>query len=218
MASFVLANGSMSSNQSGDCPARSAFVKPKAKPQSLPRQRDIRRAFIEADLVDFMVAVPGRLFHSTQIPECVWLLTKDKSGKFAPAHCGLGGERGRRKLGTLIDRVHRELTKADLEKITSTYHASLSNSENSKLKNENSGVDYADVPGFRFSATKEQIASHGDVLTPCRYVGAEEIEDDGDPFEEEMTPLVAELHGQFAESTKLKAAIRVKIKHLSFNA
>ena len=74
MAGFVLANGSMSSNQSGDCPARSAMKTPKAKPQSLPRQRDIRRALIEADLVDCMVALPGQLFYSTQIPVCLWFL------------------------------------------------------------------------------------------------------------------------------------------------
>ena len=102
MAGFVLANGSMSSNQFGDCPARSAMKTPKAKPQSLPRQRDIRRALIEADLVDTalrasaflqtggtlqvlsaaknnMVALPGQLFSSTQIPVCLWFLAKNKS-------------------------------------------------------------------------------------------------------------------------------------------
>ena len=76
---FVLANASMSSNQSGDCPARSAMKTPKAKPQSLPRQRDIRRALIEADLVDCMVALPGQLFYSTQIPVCLWFLAKNKA-------------------------------------------------------------------------------------------------------------------------------------------
>ena len=79
MAGFVLANGSMSSNQSGDCPARSAMKTPKAKPQSLPRQRDICRAFIEADLVDCMIALPGQLFYSTQIPVCLWFLAKNKA-------------------------------------------------------------------------------------------------------------------------------------------
>jgi type I restriction enzyme M protein len=100
----------------------------------------------------------------------------------------------------LIDRVHRVLTAADLEKITSTYHAwrGESSPENLKLKTENSGVAYADVPGFCFSATTEQIASHGHVLSPGRYVGAEEVEDDGDPFEEKMPRLVADLHAQFS--------------------
>ena len=122
MAGFVLANGSMSSNQSGDCPARSASLKPKAKPQSLPRQRDIRRALIEADLVDCMVALPGQLFYITQIPVCLWFLAKNKA---ADAKRGFRDRRKQtlfidaRKLGTLIDRVHRELTDADLEKINS---------------------------------------------------------------------------------------------------
>jgi type I restriction enzyme M protein len=79
MAGFVLANGSMSSNQSSDCPAQSASLQPKAKPQSLPRQRDIRRALIEADLVDCMVALPDQLFYSTQIPECLWFNGKNNS-------------------------------------------------------------------------------------------------------------------------------------------
>jgi hypothetical protein len=86
MVGFALANGSMSSNQFGDCPARSASSKPKAKPQSLPRQRDIRRALIEADLMDCMVALPGQLFYSTQIPVCLWFLTKNKN---ADAQVGL---------------------------------------------------------------------------------------------------------------------------------
>ena len=97
MAGFVLANGSMSSNQSGDCPARSAMKTPKAKPQSLPRQRDIRRALIEADLVDCMVALPGQLFYSTQIPVCLWFLAKNKN---ADAKRGF---RDRRKQTLFID-------------------------------------------------------------------------------------------------------------------
>ena len=209
MAGFVLANGSMSSNQSGE--------------------GDIRRALIEADLVDCMVALPGQLFYSTQIPVCLWFLRRDKTKLPSPAGRGAGGEGKQvcdrrkqtlfidaRKLGTLIDRVHRELTDADLEKITSTYHAWRSSPENLKLKTENSGVAYADVPGFCFSATTEQIASHGHVLTPGRYVGAEEVEDDGDPFEEKMPRLVAELHAQFAESAKLEQAIQANLRGLGY--
>jgi len=199
MAGFVLANGSMSSNQSGE--------------------GEIRKAIIEADLVDCMVALPGQLFYSTQIPVCLWFLAKNKA---ADAKRGFRDRRKQtlfidaRKLGTLIDRVHRELTDADLEKITSTYHAWRSSLENLKLKTENSGVAYADVPGFCFSATTEQIASHGHVLTPGRYVGAEEVEDDGDPFEEKMPRLVAELHAQFAESAKLEQAIKANLKGLGY--
>ena len=109
MAGFVLANGSMSSKRSGE--------------------GDIRRALIEADLVDGMVALPGQLFYSTQIPVCLWFLAKDKSHKSNKSHATHRDRRKQtlfidaRKMGTLIDRVHRELTDTDLDKITSTYHA-----------------------------------------------------------------------------------------------
>ncbi|MEO6996359.1 MAG: N-6 DNA methylase [Lacunisphaera sp.] len=342
MAGFVLANGSMSSNQSGE--------------------GEIRQKLIEADLVDCMVALPGQLFYSTQIPVCLWFICRDKSGgkpspgagrrplpsgegkyrggydfsglvqiarelraKSTPAgklfwelvrdrrfldlkfrrehqigdyiadfYCdekklvveldgdvhetaerkpkdakrdaylrslglivvrirnesllndteavlaeiasalnpprpvGEGRGEGKqrrdrrgqtlfidaRKLGTLIDRVHRELTDTDLQKIVSTYHAWRGE------KNVAAGADpagpYADIPGFCKSATTAEIAAHGHVLTPGRYVGAEEVEDDGEPFEEKMPRLVAELNGQFTESTKLEAAIRANLKSLGF--
>lgn len=190
MAGFVLANGSMSSNQSGE--------------------GDIRRALIEADLVDCMVALPGQLFYSTQIPVCLWFLAKNKA---ADAKRGFRDRRKQtlfidaRKLGTLIDRVHRELTDADLEKITSTYHA---------WRGDKGAGKYQDVAGFCKSATTAEIAAHGHVLTPGRYVGAEEVEDDGDPFEEKMPRLVAELHAQFAESAKLEQAIKANLRGLGY--
>ena len=195
MAGFVLANGSMSSNQSGE--------------------GDIRRALIEADLVDCMVALPGQLFYSTQIPVCLWFLAKNKS---ADAKRGFRDRRKQtlfidaRKLGTLIDRVHREFTDADLSKITSTYHAwrGDSSTDHRSLITDHSA--YADIPGFCKSATTDEIAAHGHVLTPGRYVGAEEVEDDGDPFEEKMPRLVAELHAQFAESAKLEQAIKKNLR------
>jgi type I restriction enzyme M protein len=193
MAGFVLANGSMSSNQSGE--------------------GDIRKALIEADLVDCMVALPGQLFYSTQIPVCLWFLAKNKN---ADAKRGFRDRRKQtlfidaRKLGTLIDRVHRELTDADLGKITTTYHAWRSSPENLKLKTENS-MAYQDVAGFCKSATTAEIAAHGHVLTPGRYVGAEEVEDDGDPFEEKMPRLISELEAQFKESAKLEAQIRANL-------
>jgi type I restriction enzyme M protein len=216
MAGFVLANGSMSSNQSGE--------------------GEIRKALIEADLVDCMVALPGQLFYSTQIPVCLWFISRDKSGG-KPSTRPLGhpsptgrrdGDEGRlrdrrgetlfidaRKMGTLTDRVHRELTDADLEKITGTYYAWRGDS---KINNPKSSiVNYSDVAGFCKSATTAEIAAHGHVLTPGRYVGAEEVEDDGDPFEEKMPRLVAELHAQFAESAKLEAAIRMNLQGLGFS-
>jgi type I restriction enzyme M protein len=190
MAGFVLANGSMSSNQSGE--------------------GDIRRALIEADLVDCMVALPGQLFYSTPIPVCLWFLAKNKGAD------SKRGFRDRRKqilfisakeMGTLIDRVHRELSDEDLLRIISTYHA---------WRGEKAGGKYEDVPGFCKSATTAEIAAHGHVLTPGRYVGAEEVEGDGEPFEEKMPRLVAKLHVQFAEAVKLEQAIKANLKGLGY--
>jgi type I restriction enzyme M protein len=201
-AGFVLANGSMSSNQSGE--------------------GDIRRALIEADLVDCMVALPGQLFYSTQIPVCLWFLAKNKR---ADGKRGLRDRRQQslfidaRKLGTLIDRVHRELTDPDLQKITTTYHHWRNARRSpSPLAGEGrgEGATYADIAGFCKSATSAEIAAHGHVLTPGRYVGAEEVEDDGDPFEEKMPRLIAELHAQFAESAKLEEAIKANLRELGY--
>ena len=223
IAGFVSANGAMSSNQSGE--------------------GDIRRALIEADLVDCMVALPGQLFYSTQIPVCLWFIARDKSGgqpSPRPSPSGRGrsaaeGERrlrdrrkqtlfiDTRKMGTLIDRVHRELTDTDLAKIVSTYHAWRSHphptSGHPLPVGEGRGggnPGYANVAGFCKSATTAKIAAHGHVLTPGRYVGAEAVADDGDPFEEKMPRLVAELNAQFAESAKLETAIRANLNSLGF--
>ena len=218
MAGFVLANGSMSSNQSGE--------------------GEIRKALVEADLVDCMVALPGQLFYSTQIPVCLWFLAKNKKELPAPAKAGEGkggGTRDRRKqtlfidarkMGTLIDRVHRELTDADLQKIVTTYHTWRgdhlipSPATRGKVPKADGGAlaEYADIPGFCKSATTAEIAAHGHVLTPGRYVGAEEVEDDGEPFEEKMPRLVAELHAQFAESARLEKAIKANLGGLGYGA
>ena len=190
MAGFVLANGSMSSNQSGE--------------------GEIRRALIEADLVDCMVALPGQLFYSTQIPVCLWFLAKSKA---ADSQRGFRDRRGHtlfidaRKLGSLIDRVHRELLEGELEKISGTYH---------RWRGVNGADDYENVPGFCKSATTAEIATHGHVLTPGRYVGAEEVDNDGEPFEEKMPQLVAELDDQFAESARLEQAIRANLMGLGY--
>src|SRR5512145_206993 len=167
LAGFVLANGSMSSNQSGD--------------------GEIRKAIIEADLVDCMVALPGQLFYSTPIPVCLWFLARSKkNGRFRDRR----GETlfiDARKLGTMADRVHRELLDADIAKIAGTYHA---------WRGDRNAGEYADVPGFCKRAGREDIRKHGHVLTPGRYVGAETAEDDGEPFEEKMQRLVSQLHEQ----------------------
>ena len=213
MAGFVLANGSMSSNQSGE--------------------GEIRKALIEADLVDCMVALPGQLFYSTQIPVCLWFLTKSKKARKVkePASDVPDCIRDRRnetlfidarKMGTLIDRVHRELTEEDIERIVSTYHKWKWDTGEHIQECEKRGISceldlpYADIPGFCKSATTAEIAAHGYVLTPGRYVGAEEVEDDGEPFAEKMPRLVAELRSQFAESAKLELAIKANLKGLGY--
>jgi len=187
MAGFVLANGSMSSNQSGE--------------------GDIRKAIVEADLVDCMVALPGQLFYSTQIPVCLWFLTKSKNDGKHRGHARETLFIDARKLGTLVDRVHRELTEEDIKRIVSTYNEWRSNK---------AVVKYEDIAGFCKSAKTEEIAGHGYVLTPGRYVGAEEVEADDEPFEEKMTRLVAELNKQFAESSTLEQTIKKNLKGLGY--
>jgi type I restriction enzyme M protein len=192
IAGFVLANGSMSSNQSGE--------------------GDIRKAIIEADLVDCMVALPGQLFYSTQIPVCLWFLARDKkNGRFRDRRkqtLFLDA----RKLGRLIDRVHRELADEEIQRLADTYHAWRGD----KASRERKRPEYTDIPGFCKSATTAEIKSHGYVLTPGRYVGAEELEEDDEPFEEKMQRLVTTLNEQFAESAKLESAIRTNLKGLGY--
>jgi type I restriction enzyme M protein len=188
LAGFVLANGSMSSNQSGE--------------------GDIRKAIIEADLVDCMVALPGQLFYSTQIPVCLWILARSKkNGRFRD-------RRGQtlfidaRKMGVLVDRVHRELSDDDIQTIAGTYHA-WRGDKGTKTK-------YADIPGFCKSATLEDIRHHGHILTPGRYVGAAEVEDDGEPFEDKMARLTAELRTQTAESARLDKLIWANLEDIGY--
>jgi len=210
IAGFVLANGSMSSNQSGE--------------------GDIRKAIIEADLVDCMIALPGQLFYTTQIPACLWFLARNKSGTPSPLR-GEGRGEGRfrdrrgqtlfidaRRLGVLVDRTHRDLPEDEIARIAKTYHAwRLAPPSPSKGEGKGGGAGkYADVPGFCKSATTEEIKTHGHVLTPGRYVGAEEQEDDGEPFEEKMKRLTARLQEQFAEGTKLEKAILSNLRGLGY--
>jgi type I restriction enzyme M protein len=185
IAGFVLANGSMSSNQSGE--------------------GEIRQKMIEADLVDCMIALPGQLFYTTPIPVCLWFVTRNKAnGKFR--------DRRRqtlfidaRKMGSLVDRIHRDLSDDEIARIARTYHA---------WRGEKSAGKYEDVPGFRMSAKMEEIASHGYVLTPGRYVGAEEVADEDEPFEEKMKRLASKLEEHFAESAELEKAIKQQLRGL----
>jgi type I restriction enzyme M protein len=187
VAGFVLANGSMSSNQSGE--------------------GEIRKNLIEADVVDCMVALPGQLFYSTQIPACLWFVARDrKNGKFRD-------RRGQvlfidaRKLGRMADRTHRELTDEDVARIANTYHA---------WRGEKDTTEYADIAGFCKSALLEEVRKHGHVLTPGRYVGTEASEDDDEPFDDKMKRLTAALREQQAEAEKLDVAIAANLKELGY--
>ena len=151
--------------------------------------------------MDCMVALPGQLFYSTPIPACLWFLARNRKR---------GGEIlfiDARKLGRMVDRTHRELTDEDIARIADTYHA---------WRGGEDAGDYADVPGFCKSATIEEVQKHGHVLTPGRYVGAEAQEDDGEPFEEKMKRLVAQLREQQAEGARLDAAIEANLESLGF--
>ena len=183
-AGVVLANGSMSSTQSGE--------------------GDIRKAMIEGDVVDCMIALPGQLFYSTQIPACLWFLAKDRSNGIG-RDVTLRDRRGEvlfidaRKLGFMVDRTRREFADDDIAKIASAYHA------------WREGKGYEDVPGFCKSATLEEIRSHGHVLTPGRYVGAEAAAADDVPFPERFAGLQEQLDEHFALADELTATIREKL-------
>jgi type I restriction enzyme M protein len=195
-AGFVMANGSLSSGQSGE--------------------GDIRKSIIEADLVDCIVALPGQLFFTTQIPVCLWLLTRNK-GERKPRN-GLPGFRDRRgqtlfidarTMGALISRVQRELREDDevdeIGQIADTYHAW-----------RNQGGQYEDKLGFCKSAKLDEIRKHNCVLTPGRYVGAAEIESDPAAFQDKMCSFSKALEGQFNESAKLQRAISANLKGMGF--
>ena len=187
IAGFVLANGSMSSNQSGE--------------------GEIRKAIIEANLVDCVIALPGQLFYSTGIPACLWFLARNKkNGKFRD-RSGQTLFIDARKLGHLIDRTHRDLTDEEISLIAQTYHA---------WRGEKKIGEYENVPGFCKSVTIEEIASHEYVLTPGRHVGAEEVEDEDEPFEQRMEQLVTKLEDQFAESSRLEGVIRTSLRGLDY--
>ena len=187
LAGFVLANGSMSSNQSGE--------------------GEIRKAIVEADLVDCMVSLPGQLFYSTQIPVCLWFLARNKkNGRFRDRR-GQTLFINARKMGTLVDRVHRDLSDDEVATIAGSYHA---------WRGDKDTGSYADIPGFCKAIELDEIRRHGYVLTPGRYVGAEEIADDGEPFEEKMKRLTATLRAQSGEALKLDAAIAASLEELGY--
>ncbi|MFX4307256.1 N-6 DNA methylase, partial [Exiguobacterium sp. A1_3_1] len=177
-AGFVLANGSMSSNASGE--------------------GEIRKNLIENDLVECIVTLPGQLFYSTQIPVCLWFISKNKmkTGKRERDNKILFIDA--RQLGFMADRTHKEFSKEDINKIAETFHAWRGTNEQ----------EYTDELGFCKEATIEEVREHYHVLTPGRYVGLAEQEDDGELFEEKMERLTSELAEQFSKSKELEEQIR----------
>ena len=205
-AGFVLANGSLSSTQSGE--------------------GDIRRKLIEADLVECIVALPDKLFYSTQIPACLWFLTRNKRNG------GRTDRRGQvlfidaRKMGRMVNRTQRELTDEDIAYIANTYHAWRGDIGATAIGATTGGATtpaqsapapYADIPGFCRSVTIEEIRQHGYILTPGRYVGAEATETEDEPFEETMTRLVLQLRQQHIEARQLDEAIWQNLKELGYD-
>ncbi|MDA7417740.1 class I SAM-dependent DNA methyltransferase [Xenophilus arseniciresistens] len=182
-AGIVLANGSMSSSQNGEA--------------------QIRAAMVEDDVVEVMVALPGQLFFNTQIPACLWFLTKKK----APARKGEVLFIDARKLATMISRVQAELTDPVIDHIANTVAA---------WRGDASAPAYEDVAGFCRSVKLAEIAQHGHVLTPGRYVGAEEVEDDDEAFAEKMQKLTETLGEQMAKGAELDALIRKKLGGLGY--
>ncbi|MFW7524836.1 N-6 DNA methylase [Vibrio ostreicida] len=192
---LLLANGSMSSTTNNE--------------------GTIRQALIENDLIECMVALPGQLFTNTQIPACIWFLTKNKNPRVDKAGRKLRGRKGEvlfidaRNLGFMKDRVLRDFSFDDIKKVADLFHAW-------KTGEEVNGVGYEDQAGFCKSATLEEITKHDFVLTPGRYVGATEELDDGIPFGEKMATLTSKLSEQFAESATLEAEIKKNLAELGY--
>ena len=177
-AGVVLANGSLSSNTSGE--------------------GDIRRKILEDDLVDCIVALPDKLFYTTGIPVCIWLFNRDKKHKGQTLFIDA------RKMGDMVNRRLRELSDEDIKKIANTYIA---------WQNEDG---YEDVQGYCKVASIDEIKEHDYILTPGRYVGIEEVEDDGEPFEEKMDRLTTTLANQFKKSRELEEEIRKQLGGIGY--
>lgn len=188
----VLANGSLSSQQSGE--------------------GEIRRNLIEADLVECIVALPPQMFYTTPVPVCLWFLTRDKTAGQRPTRQGASPRRDRsgellfidaRTFGTMISRRVRELTDDDVTRIAGTYHAWRGETD-----------DYEDVPGFCAAASLDTIRANNHVLTPGRYVGFEETEDDGEPLDEKIQRLTAEIRDGFTQRADLQDKVLTALASL----
>ncbi|MCL1123392.1 type I restriction-modification system subunit M [Shewanella surugensis] len=203
-AGFVLANGSMSSNTSGE--------------------GDIRQRIIENDLVDCMIALPGQLFYTTQIPVCLWFIAKDKRGNNESGMLKRRDRQGEtlfidaREMGSMVNRTLKELTDADIQAITQTYHTWRGEDLATEQQPESAykQQSYEDKAGYCKSATIADIKANDYVLTPGRYVGAAEIADDGIPFEVKMQELSQTLYSQMSQAEALDNAIRKNLEALGY--
>lgn len=195
-AGFVLANGSMSSNTGGE--------------------GAIRQKIIEQDLVDCMIALPGQLFYTTQIPVCLWFITKSKKEDTERGYRNRQGETlfiDAREMGTMVSRVHKELTTEDIADIARTYHTWRGEKKDA---DGNEIESYKDKAGYSKSSSLEDIKANDFVLTPGRYVGAAEIEDDGIPFEVKMEELSQSLYSQMEQAEAIDKAILQSLKELGY--
>jgi type I restriction enzyme M protein len=184
LAGFVLANGSMSSNQSGE--------------------GEIRRKIIEGDLVDCMVALPGQLFYSTPIAVCLWFIARDKRNSRFHDRRAKTLFIDARRLGHLIDRIHRELSNEDIARIATTYHA---------WRGDAGAEEYLDIPGFCNSASLEDIRTHRYALVPGRYTGAIEVVSDDEPFDIKFKALNDEIERQFKESARIQSELHNSLQN-----
>jgi len=187
IAGFVLANGSLSSNQSGE--------------------GEIRRKIIEADLVDCIIALPPQLFYTTGIPACLWFLARSKRDHRFRDRQNETLFIDARTMGRMMDRTHREVTDEEVAEIARSYHA---------WRGEKGAGNYEDRPGFRKAATTKEIEENGWVLTPGRYVGAAGVGGDVESFEDSRQRLVEELRGQFERASQLEGVIRKSLQGLGY--
>ena len=199
---LLLANGSMSSQTSNE--------------------GEVRKNIIEDDLVECMVALPGQLFTNTQIPACIWFLTKNKSAiKDKADRKGKTLFIDARNLGYMKDRVLRDFTREDIKKIVETYHKwqkmiVAEDDENAEFAVSQQYHEYKDEKGFCYSADIEEIRKNDYILTPGRYVSAADKEEDGEPFTEKMKRLTAQLSEQFKESARLEAEIKKNLLGIGY--
>ena len=182
-AGFVLANGSMSTSTSAEL--------------------EIRKNLIEEDIVECIVTLPGQLFYSTQIPVCLWFVTKNKERHNRKGEILFIDARQK---GAMVDRTHKEFSNEDIKEIASVFHA---------WRRTNEEI-YEDVAGFCKTTTLEEVKKHDYVLTPGRYVGLEEIEDDSELFEDKMTRLTEELAEMLAKSHHLEEEIKQRLGGIGY--